>query len=399
MLILAFYFQYFGWILFIFIIVFIGISHPPPLNDISKLDTKRWATGAVVFLIFAGCFTPVPLYPAEPVHDGTFDVSPDTINIGPNETGNFTVSVRNLGNMEERYTLRIDLEQDFYDQGWLAAYNLTKNKTRKHPKVQPGKHKNVTFLVHSPPDVVAGDTIHVNITLKWKDEGGKAHFHHGSVTIIIGLLKLEVADSNLELVPGRSAPQNFTTMYLDRQNRTLTMEADLPDGWDIEFSQSVFMFTNVSGYEANATYRLIVPRTEPMHTKNVTLRLVSWARGETFYERTVRVKVLQMFDITLEVDRDELFIEPGGNGTVNITVTNIGNGRDQVEIWVPPVTNLSVDPEALDLVLDPGAARTYEMTVSPDVAKEMEKNIWVKARSKGDPGVLVEVGLDVYVTA
>jgi hypothetical protein len=112
----------------------------------------------------------------------------------------------------------------------------------------------------------------------------------------------------------------------------------------------------------------------------------------------VRVKVLQTFVVDLELDRNELFMGPGENGTVNVTVTNLGNGPDVIEVWVPVVKNLTTNPESLELAIGPADSRAFQLVVSPDVAKDMEKNIWVKARSKGDPGMLVEASIDVYVT-
>jgi len=50
-----------GWLLFALIVVFLGIRHPPPLNDITPLDTKRKVVGIVAFLILAVSITPVPI--------------------------------------------------------------------------------------------------------------------------------------------------------------------------------------------------------------------------------------------------------------------------------------------------------------------------------------------------
>jgi len=54
--------QYIGWIVFAFLILFLGgVKHPPPLNDISKLDKKRVVVGGVAILILFISFHPIPV--------------------------------------------------------------------------------------------------------------------------------------------------------------------------------------------------------------------------------------------------------------------------------------------------------------------------------------------------
>ena len=52
---------YVGWLFFGIIVLLLGLRHPPPLNDLSRLDTKRYAVGALVVAILVGGFVLVPL--------------------------------------------------------------------------------------------------------------------------------------------------------------------------------------------------------------------------------------------------------------------------------------------------------------------------------------------------
>jgi membrane-associated protease RseP (regulator of RpoE activity) len=52
---------YFGWIVFIFLIIFLGLFHPPPLNDLTRLDARRKGLGALAILILFVAFVPVPI--------------------------------------------------------------------------------------------------------------------------------------------------------------------------------------------------------------------------------------------------------------------------------------------------------------------------------------------------
>jgi peptidase M50-like protein len=52
---------YYGWLLFALFIVFTGLRHPPPLNDISPIGTKRQLVGALTAVILVTGFVVVPL--------------------------------------------------------------------------------------------------------------------------------------------------------------------------------------------------------------------------------------------------------------------------------------------------------------------------------------------------
>ncbi len=54
-------FFYIGWWLFAILVLFLGLRHPPPLNDTSRLDGKRLAVGALAVAILVGGFALVPL--------------------------------------------------------------------------------------------------------------------------------------------------------------------------------------------------------------------------------------------------------------------------------------------------------------------------------------------------
>ena len=51
---------YWGWLLLILLLIWLGYRHPPPLDDFTPLDPKRRLLGAFTFLIFVISFTPAP---------------------------------------------------------------------------------------------------------------------------------------------------------------------------------------------------------------------------------------------------------------------------------------------------------------------------------------------------
>ncbi|MFQ5957388.1 MAG: site-2 protease family protein [Candidatus Brocadiales bacterium] len=54
-------FYYPGWILFAMLLLVFGFRHPAPIDEVSRLDTRRKMLGVALLVIFAICFTPTPL--------------------------------------------------------------------------------------------------------------------------------------------------------------------------------------------------------------------------------------------------------------------------------------------------------------------------------------------------
>ena len=101
---------YQGWIFFALLVVFLGLRHPPPLNDITKLDNKRWALAVAGFLLLAVTFVPVPIEVVQLHEEMVMDVSPESTILIEN-LQNFTVlniSVENRGEMRENVSLSIE---------------------------------------------------------------------------------------------------------------------------------------------------------------------------------------------------------------------------------------------------------------------------------------------------
>ena len=90
---------YFGWLLFAFLILFLGARHPPPLNDISKLDAKRIVAGIAAFAILIVAFVPIPMVEIAVDHSFTMVSEGDTnATIAPGQSRVFQLVVNNTGN-------------------------------------------------------------------------------------------------------------------------------------------------------------------------------------------------------------------------------------------------------------------------------------------------------------
>jgi membrane-associated protease RseP (regulator of RpoE activity) len=85
---------YTGWLFFGILILLLGVRHPPPLNDLSPLDRRRYIVGALVVAVLVTGFVIQPLYtPAYTVSitPGTVGYATSTPLLPVNASLNYTV--------------------------------------------------------------------------------------------------------------------------------------------------------------------------------------------------------------------------------------------------------------------------------------------------------------------
>jgi membrane-associated protease RseP (regulator of RpoE activity) len=70
------------WLFFALLIMFMGMRHPPPLNDVTNLDNRRKAVGIAAALMLVLCFVPIPLSQVPVNYDYTYQQA-DAAPIGP----------------------------------------------------------------------------------------------------------------------------------------------------------------------------------------------------------------------------------------------------------------------------------------------------------------------------
>ncbi len=183
MLLLGFYFNYFGFVFLIIIIILLGggLKHPPPLNDVTKLDRRRVMVGVVSLIIFVVSFHPAPIQFAG-LEEYGFDLSSELNETAVSAGGfaEFNVTVTNTGSVENQAFMDADMNETKIEEGWNVTliwegeetliYNLTDSEPLSF-QVDADLEENVTVRVLSPPMASMGDNATVTITLRWYSWG------------------------------------------------------------------------------------------------------------------------------------------------------------------------------------------------------------------------------------
>lgn len=110
---------YFGWVFFAFLIILLGVSHPPPLNDVSKLTNGRKLLGVFAIAILILCFIPTPLSQVSPEYNVELEISGHGENI---TSENFSV----VYNITSEKNINTTLN---FTNSNISSYNLTYNIT------------------------------------------------------------------------------------------------------------------------------------------------------------------------------------------------------------------------------------------------------------------------------
>ncbi|OPY33194.1 MAG: Peptidase family M50 [Methanomassiliicoccales archaeon PtaU1.Bin124] len=99
-------FLYTGWLLFGLIVILLGMNHPQPLDDVSKLDIKRKALGVGAIVLLLLTFSPVPLYTTEADFHYEVDVvGGNVVNITAGSTAMIYMEIKNVGNTNYTMTM------------------------------------------------------------------------------------------------------------------------------------------------------------------------------------------------------------------------------------------------------------------------------------------------------
>jgi hypothetical protein len=172
---------YTGWLFFAFLIMFLGMRHPAPLNDVTGLDNRRKALGAVTAVILVLCFVPVPFAFQDAVYDADFNLVMadqslrDAISIseyGSNSQWfyiNQTVRVANTGNIDANVSIDATSSNTS-----VCHAHIISNGTAYHDgywaNLSAMEMENLTVVMALPPGAVGNVTVNISAEYFYHEE-------------------------------------------------------------------------------------------------------------------------------------------------------------------------------------------------------------------------------------
>ncbi len=210
-LLVALGYFYIGWLIFAFLVIFLGLRHPPPLNDVVKLDKKRIALAVSGFLLLAVTFVPVPI---ETVHESLeLEVSTTSTFLieGLSDSATLHIWINNTGDVEENITLKV--QGQFIIPQHNFTFNLSKGEG-KMIKEDVWMLKKGMHTLHIMASTITNTVYWKNITFKCFEKSPSFSFNrtivHGYV-FNVTLSNFGMA-RNLEFLSFNNVSFNITNL-------------------------------------------------------------------------------------------------------------------------------------------------------------------------------------------
>ncbi len=220
---------YSSWLIFALLIIFLGAKHPPPLNDLTKLDMKRKGLGIAAFVVLIIAFVPVPMIPVSVEYTVEMSTVDGVTEFATTPGANvyFELLVENLGNTRNNITMM----DGSGVLGWTVAFKLTDENDTEYREeldlsLRVETNASVDLLVRSPSGITPGNytvVIQAHPTVYGTDEANDALLDL-NLTIEQPSLAFTVSNYTLTIPAGGEG------------NATVSVENESPSDADITFS-------------------------------------------------------------------------------------------------------------------------------------------------------------------
>ncbi len=240
--------QYLGWLVFAFLILFLGgVKHPPPLNDLTKLDKKRLVVGGIAIAILLVSFHPVPV--EEENFSYGFDVrleeKPEQELI-LNESVTYTLVVENEAkNVDVEDGIEYNVTYSLSDENWdvqlLEREEQNDNETRwreiegNRTGLTLGIGENQTYELKVEPTVNSSEKN--NITFEVTSDVTKSlQRETKTMTTMLGYgFKSELHTERYSLIENNETSFDFSLSNCGRNDTYEVSISDVKkDNWSAE---------------------------------------------------------------------------------------------------------------------------------------------------------------------
>ncbi|MGQ9583498.1 MAG: site-2 protease family protein [Thermoplasmatota archaeon] len=400
LVLLSIFSEYPAWVVFILLILFLGLYHPPPLNDVTRLDRRGKTLGALGIVVLLVTFVPTPMIQVEPTYD--LRLLADTLegNAPPNGSVNYTIYIENRGNIGTDMRLEASFaDPDDPGQGWSA------NLSKRMLFVPASGYRELNLSVFVPEGAAPGNRSAVNVTaFPVKEATRKRHIE---LTTTAGFLRVS-ADGAVKFAsppPGqRGSPRavfSLTIAYLENMTPPahVNLSVEAAPGWGASPGGS---FSIELSYGRPVSFELFVYNVSEAAAGErctVVIRAEALGNASRSHELELTVLMSQLYSMEFFTQPLSLSIPRGGSGVVSLTLRNTGNGPDEFELWSAASPGLSVGglPDSTG-ELGPGGVFNCSLTIAADAAATPGLlSVRLGASSTGRPAVLQSVVVGVAV--
>ncbi len=245
-----------GWLIFGILILFLGIRHMPPLNDITKLPSSRKIIGVIAVIMLIISFAPVPMQYEEASRG--MDIRPfageqSDITAFPGTHIYYNFSVSNTGEITENPILSVKRPQNW--SALLFVYNTSASRDISEPlpiRLTPGEVKNYTLDLEVPEYPVPGNHT-IDIALSYDRTVKSINFT--AICPSIYNLSMHSANTSGGIEAGGSAVFNISAENSGLYPENITLSVlNIPYKW------SACLFVNDSNNASSSLVIRLLPR-------------------------------------------------------------------------------------------------------------------------------------------
>lgn len=225
---------YSSWLIFALLIMFLGISHPPPLDDVNPLGKKRKVVASFVCVILALSFVPIPMLLVEvpPVdYSVRLEITANETVVDIGSVVNYTIVVNNTGNVKNTIKFNVsgyvldtinNTAEDIKNTNVTTNMFLDENKSNLTLNIS--ETRNVTLSVSVPENVTYyGKMIIVNVTGTSEKNPKKNHTLTTTTAVKSVILYSAEKREDISYSTAPWAQYNITVKNIGKNNDTFNI--------------------------------------------------------------------------------------------------------------------------------------------------------------------------------
>ncbi len=283
---------YMSWIVFAILILFLGAKHPPPLNDITKLDFRRKLVGVFAFVVLIVAFVPVPMTAV--LADTSFEITPldgTTRTIIPGQNSTFDLLVNNTGNT----AFQVVFDELEAPSGWTVSFSEGDG-----PYEAPGsivlnvsRESVVTVLVESAAGTTVGNA---SVTVRGVSSTDTDEFiltQAFNFTVVSPGVDIWISDDGQEVAAGDSVVSHLVVNNTGDSDFNLTFAVG-----DVPAYVAVVLYVGASDANSSSTFETAVPAGDSV---TVSIEVLVWASADPG-ERSIGIDVFYQGGLVATTD-------------------------------------------------------------------------------------------------